>query len=284
MADCFRPTSLAEAVAFLGAVPVGLRPLAGGTDLYPGAGPLLSGAVLDLSRVGEVQGITHGAGGLRIGAATCWTTIAEAALPQGLRALQQASRQVGGRQIQNAGTIGGNLCNASPAADGVPPLLAVGAEVELASSRGLRRMPLADFLTGPRRTARAQDELMVAVHVPAEGLAGQSAFLKLGARAYLVISIAMVAVRIVPGVGSAGQVALAVGACSAVATRLPRAEAALAGLQPHAMAQALRSEDVAPGLSPIDDIRATGAYRAKAAVELLRRALAEAAALCEAAG
>lgn len=279
MADCFRPTSLAEAIAFLGAAPAGVRPLAGGTDLYPGAGPVLAGVVLDLARVAEMQGIAPDAGGLRIGAATTWTAIAQAALPPGLRALQQAARQVGGRQIQNAGTLGGNLCNASPAADGVPPLLAVGAEVELASPRGLRRMPLGAFLTGPRRTARAGDELMVAIHVPAEGLAGQSAFLKLGARAYLVISIAMVAVRIDPG---AGRVSLAVGACSASATRLPRAEAALSGLVPRTMAGALRSRDVEPDLSPIDDIRASAAYRRGAAVELLRRALTEAATFCEA--
>lgn len=282
MPEYFRPTSLPDAVAFLGSAPAGVRALAGGTDLYPGAGAALSGAILDLSGLSDLCGITSGPDGLRIGAATTWTDIAEAALPPGLRALQQAALQVGGRQIQNAGTIGGNLCNASPAADGVPPLLAVDAEVELASPRGIRRLPIGAFLTGPRRTARAPDELLVAIHIPAESTTGQSAFLKLGARAYLVISIAMVAVRIRSQNGRAVDVALAVGACSAVATRLTKAEASLVGLPLAELAGSLRAQDVRASLSPIDDIRATGAYRAEAAVELLRRALAEAAGRCEA--
>ena len=110
------------------------------------------------------------AGGLRIGACTTWSAIRDAALPPAFDALRAAAAEVGGGQIQNAGTIGGNLCNASPAADGVPPLLALDAEVELASAAGTRRLPLAAFLRGPRRTDRRPGEMLTAVLIPAAAL------------------------------------------------------------------------------------------------------------------
>jgi CO/xanthine dehydrogenase FAD-binding subunit len=150
--------------------------------------------VLDLSAVTELDAISVGPDMIRIGARTSWTRIARAGLPTSFRALQQAAREVGSIQIQNAGTIAGNLCNASPAADGVPPLLALDAKVELVSVAGIRQLPLADFITGYRKTARQQTELVSAVLVPRTIDTGRSAFLKLGARKYLVISIAMVAV------------------------------------------------------------------------------------------
>jgi CO/xanthine dehydrogenase FAD-binding subunit len=231
--------------------------------------------VVDLAGVADLSGLQLGAD-LRIGAGTSWTTIAEAALPPALRALQQAAQQVGGRQIQNAGTIGGNLCNASPAADGVPPLLALGAEVELVSAKGTRRLPLQDFLLGPRRTALEPGELMAAVLIPGPGLQGRSAFVKLGARTHLVISIAMVAARMVVDAGRVTAATVAVGACSPVAVRLPLVEAALLGAPVDQAASRVRAEDVTAALSPIDDVRATAAYRREAAVDLVRRAVVEA--------
>lgn len=269
-----RPDTLNDAVALLAQAPAVI--LAGGTDLYPGAASRLPGPVIDLTAIAGLRGIRVG-DGIRIGAATSWTAIAEAALPPALRALQQAARQIGGRQIQNAGTIGGNLCNASPAADGIPPLLAVGAVVEVASAKGLRTLPLADFVTGPRRTALAADEVLSAIIVPADGLSGASAFLKLGARTHLVISIAMVAARVKLVDGRLAEVAVAVGACSAMAVRLPAVERALTGARPDDIAALVRPGDVAAALSPIDDIRATSGYRLKAATELVTRALIEAA-------
>ena len=248
------------------------RVLAGGTDLYPGAGATLAGPVLDITSVSGLRGFTAG-NGLCIGAATSWAAIAEAELPPALAGLQQAARQIGARQVQNAGTIGGNLCNASPAADGVPPLLTLDAEVELASAAGVRRMALADFLQGPRRTCRASNEVMTAVHIPAAALHGQATFLKLGARAYMVISIAMVATRIVSEGGVVTDIALSVGACSPVAQRLPLVEKALIGAPLARMAELVRATDVAASLAPIDDVRAPSDYRLLAAVELIRRAV-----------
>ena len=262
-----RPQDLNDALRFLAQGP---RVLAGGTDLYPAAGPTLAGDMLDITDLAALKGITV-ADSLRIGAATTWTTIAETTLPPALQALQQAARVIGGRQIQNAGTIGGNLCNASPAADGIPPLLVLEAEVELTSSTGIRHLPLALWLKGPRRVDLRPDELLTAIHIPAAGLQGRSQFLKLGARSHLVISIAMVAVRIVKEGGKITGAFAAVGACSGTAQRLPLVEAALTHGKP------LNADHLA-ALSPIDDIRATAAYRREAALELLRRAVEELAA------
>ena len=250
------------------------RLLAGGTDIYPGAGSALAGDVLDLTGIDALRGFSL-MDGLRMGGCTTWTVIAEAALPDALAALQMAARAVGGRQVQNVGTIAGNLCNASPAADGVPPLLVCDAEVELASVRGVRRVALAEFITGPRKTLRAADEVLVAVHIPAAGLQGRSVFLKLGARAFLVISIAMVAVRLVRDRERVGDIAVAVGACSGTAQRLPLVERALIGADLRDAAGLVRASDVMASLQPIADIRASADYRATAAAELVARAVAQ---------
>lgn len=270
MRDYARPSVLIEALAQRAA---GARVLAGGTDLYPAAGATLTGPILDLTGLADLDGITLQDGALRIGACTTWASIANAKMPPALSSLQQAALQVGGRQIQNAGTIGGNLCNASPAADAVPPLLVLGADVELASPTGTRRLPLEAFITGPRQTALAGNEILTAVLIPQAGLLGQSAFLKLGARAYLVISIAMVAVRVVVDHGRIAQVMLAVGSCSGVARRMRGIEADLINAPVSSAMARIRDADVAAALAPIDDIRATASYRASAAAELLRRAV-----------
>ena len=265
-----RPESLPAALALLAAEPRTL--LAGGTDLYVASdAATLPGPVLDLGGIAGLDGIERTADGVRIGAGTRWATIRDAALPPAFDALRQAAAEVGGVQIQNAGTVAGNLCNASPAADGVPPLLVLDAAVELASAAGTRRLPLAGFLEGPRRTARRPDEIVTAILVPDAATRGRSAFRKLGARRYLVISIAMVAARLVVADGRIAQAALAVGACGPVATRLPAVEAALLGHAPDP--DRIDPAAVAAALAPVDDHRAAAAYRAEAAAELLRRAV-----------
>ncbi|MFN4157144.1 MAG: FAD binding domain-containing protein [Gemmobacter sp.] len=274
MSAFHRPATMAEALGHLAGD--GMRILAGGTDLYPATtGPDLGGPILDITGLPGLRGIARVAGGLRVGACTSWAEIARAPLPPALGALAQAAREVGGRQIQTAGTLGGNLCNASPAADGVPPLLVCDAEVELIGPQGARRMPLCDFLQGPRRTARLPGEILAAVILPDSGLTGSSRFLKLGARAYLVISITMVAVRLDIRDGRVLHAALAVGAASPVARRLPAVEAALTGAQAAGAASRIDASVVAAALSPLDDARASAAYRAHAACALLRRAVEE---------
>ena len=268
-----RPTDLTSALETLATG--GWTPLAGGTDLYPATeAPELAGNILDLGGLAALRGIERRSGHWRIGALTTWTEIARAELPPAFNALQQAAREVGGVQIQNAGTVAGNLCNASPAADGVPALMILDADVELASATGTRVLRLEDFLTGPRATALTNHELLTAILVPDQAETGQSGFLKLGARKYLVISIAMAAVRIVAEADRVQTARIAVGACSPVARRLADIEQRLAGLPLRAMAGAVTDEDVARALAPIDDIRAPAGYRAAAAAELVRRLLA----------
>ena len=176
-------------------------------------------------------------------------------------------------QIQNRGTVAGNLCNASPAADGVPPLLALDAEVELVSKTGVRKMPLADFIVGSRKTQLKPDELLAAVLVPRELENATSTFLKLGARRYLVISIAMAAVILQVHDKRVVAARVAVGSCSAVARRLRALEDELLGVSVRAgLSSVVRPEHLAP-LAPIDDVRATAEYRMDASLRLVQRAL-----------
>lgn len=270
----FRPASVREALGRLAAVP-GSTLVAGCTDFYPAVGskPVTS-PIIDLSGVAEIRAISSGEHQIRFGALATWTDIGNAALPPALRGLQMAAREVGAIQIQNVGTIGGNLCNASPAADGVPPLLTVDAQVELTSLAGIRTLPLDQFILGNRRTMRRPDEILTAVVVPQRRAPAASTFLKLGTRTSLVISIASAAVLLQSdGSQRVAAAAVAIGACSPVPRRLPALEAELVG-QPigPALAERVAAAHLAP-LSPIDDVRATAEYRLDAAITLIRRAI-----------
>ena len=270
-----QPADLGEALAILGRG--GCIPLSGGTDVFPALVDRPPVPLLDLSRIAGLRGISYDNAHIRFGAATTWTDIVRADLPPAFDALKQAAAQVGSIQIQNRATIGGNLCNASPAADGVPPLLALDAEVELASEKGRRVLPLDQFLRGNRSTARAADELLVAVRVPRTIDTARSAFTKLGARKYLVISIVMVAAVVEVQHGMVRRARLAVGAASIVARRLRALERRLAGCAAATDFADMISDDDLSDLSPIDDVRATAAYRIDAARELIVRTLRQAA-------
>jgi CO/xanthine dehydrogenase FAD-binding subunit len=178
-------------------------------------------------------------------------------------------------QIQNAGSIGGNLCNASPAADGVPPLLMLDASVELRSAAGARVLPLGAFILGSRRTALRADELLTAILIPKRRGRHASRFLKLGARAYQVISIVMVAALLeADEAGRIAAAAVAVGSCSPVARRLPDLERALLGcrLDGAPLSGLLQDGHFAP-LTPLSDVRGSAAYRRDAARLLVGRVL-----------
>ena len=276
MGAYLRPRRLEDALTALAQPHV---VLAGGTDFYPArVGRAIDEDVLDIGGIAVLRGISADASGWRLGATTTWSELLEADLPPLFDGLKQAAREVGGRQIQNAGTLAGNLCNASPAADGVPCLLALDAEIEVAGPAGRRLLPLRQFITGVRRTALAQAELVVAIHVPKPDREARSAFLKLGTRRYLVISIAMAAATIEIADGRVASARLAVGACSPVAERLPGLEAALAGAPLDTrLADRVEPAHLAP-LSPIDDVRGSAAYRSDAVVTVLRRLLQDLAA------
>ena len=267
-----RPKTLDEALALLdeGA----WRVVAGATDFYPALGSKpLQEDILDINGLAELRGLRESPGHIVIGARTSWTDIHSTELPPAFAALQQAAREIGAIQIQNVATVAGNLCNASPAADGVPPLMTLDAEVELRSQSGARTLPLDAFILGNRRTARLPNELVTAVLVPKASTVGRSAFVKLGARRYLVISIAMAAARVAFDLnGRIAQAAIAVGACSAVAQRLRKLEAALID-QPVGAVTEIAASISFDELTPIDDVRGSAGYRREAAREIVIRAL-----------
>jgi len=274
----FRPNTLDEAVHVLASS--GGQILAGGTDFFPSLGdrPVI-GTVVDISRLGELKGVVKEPKYIRIGGLTTWTEVVKTPLPQCFDGLKTAAREIGGIQIQNRATVAGNLCNASPAADSVPPLLTLDADVELVSQAGVRRVALADFIVGNRKTLRRPGEILSQIFVPRTVENAASTFLKLGARRYLVISIAMVAAVIQMDTG--GRVTdarVAIGSCSVVARRLPDLEHALMGASAASGAASstlgsLATADHLEDLSPVSDVRATAAYRRDAALRLVQRAL-----------
>jgi len=214
--------------------------------------------VLNLNEVPELRGWSRANGSLRLGAGLTYEEALRDELATPLPALAEASRTVGSPQIRNRGTIGGNLGTASPAGDALPPLLVEGAEIELASVRGARRLPLQKFLVGPKRNALADDELIVAAHVSPSGQ--PQTFMKVGPRNAMVIAVCSLAVvadrergEVRASFGSAGPVPGLVTCPLDEATELP--------------------DRVAAGSSPIDDVRGTAAYRRHALRVLAARAL-----------
>ncbi len=275
MGTYHRPKDIGTALEVLGA---GARTIvAGGTDFYPArVGRFIDEDVLDITAVDGLRGIEESDGHFRIGAATTWTQVIEADLPPWFDGLKQAARELGGMQLQNAGTVCGNICNASPAADGIPVLLTLDAVVEVASVAGRSRLPLSKFVVGNRRTALEPGQMVTGLSVPKPAYPARGAFLKLGARKYLVISIAMVAAVIERDrAGCVAAARIAVGACSEVARRLPELEAALMGRPLSTDLGAAAQARHLDALSPIDDMRGSADYRRDAALIALRRCLAE---------
>jgi CO/xanthine dehydrogenase FAD-binding subunit len=257
--EVLAPRSLDEALRLKAEWPDSL-PIQGGTDVmvelnFDRARPE---TLLNLNEVGELRGWGRENGTIRLGAGLTYTEAMVSPLADRLPALAEASRTIGGPQIRNRGTIGGNLGTASPAGDALPPLLIGGAEVELASERGERTVPLTEFLTGPKRNALADDELIVAVRVP--GALGPQTFMKVGPRNAMVISVVSLALtvdrergEVRASFGSAGPVPGLVTATLSEGADFP--------------------ERVASAASPIDDVRGSVAYRRHALRVLTGRAL-----------
>jgi N-methylhydantoinase B len=275
-----RPRSLEEAVAIRAAGDVAV--IAGGTDIYPAHaarrawGDPTHKPVLDITALPGLDRVEESDEGWRIGCLVTWSALRRAPLPPLFDGLKAAAKEVGGAQVQNRGTVVGNLCTASPAGDGIPNLLALAARVELAGPEGRRAVELPEFLTGYRTTALRGDEIVTGLVIPRLA-AARGGFVKLGARRYLVISIAMAAGVLAVERGRIAAARIAVGACSAVAQRLPALEAALVGLAPRNAAEAAEAVHLAH-LSPIDDVRASAAYRRDAALAVTRDLLRELAA------
>jgi len=255
--EVLTPRSLGEALALKAERP-DATPIQGGTDVmvelnFDRARPP---ALLNLNEVPELRGHARENGTLRLGSGLTYTEAMGFAEP--LLALAEASRTVGGPQIRNRGTIGGNLGTASPAGDALPPLLVYGAEVELSSSSGTRTVPLREFLVGPKRNALEPDELIVAVHV--RPLGPRQTFMKVGPRNAMVIAVVSLAMCVDE---ERGEIRAAFGSAS------PTVRLVTAPLDQAEGFPAL----VAASASPIDDVRGTARYRRHALRVLTERAL-----------
>jgi CO/xanthine dehydrogenase FAD-binding subunit len=254
--EVLTPRTLEEALRLKAQRPEAV-PIQGGTDVMVelNFGRARPEALLNLNEVAELRGWSRENGAIRLGSGLTYADAMQPPLAEALPALAEAARTVGGPQIRNRGTIGGNLGTASPAGDALPPLLVGDATVELASVRGERTMPLTEFLVGPKRNALADDELIAGVRVrPARG---NETFMKVGPRNAMVIAVVSLAVRVDgelrAAFGSAGPVPTLVSAAVGDAESFP--------------------ERVAAAASPIDDVRGTAAYRRHALRVLTTRAL-----------
>ena len=257
-----RPRSLQQALSMLANEPA-LTPIAGCTDVYVGLhfGTMPQQRFLDLWKLKELRGISVKEvkeDVLRIGALTTYTEIIASKLVQKrLPMLVAAAREVGGVQIQNRGTLGGNVANASPAGDTLPVLAAANARIELRSQAGTRTVPFERFYTGYRQSVRKPGELITAIEIPR--LDGKQWWRKVGTRRAQAISkIMMAAVR-------GRDVRIGIGSVAATVVLAPRTAAVLSGGGTIADAQAALRREIAP----IDDIRSTGAYRSQVAANLL---------------
>jgi CO/xanthine dehydrogenase FAD-binding subunit len=278
--EFLQPRSLQEALAAKAERPDAVA-IAGGTDVmvelnFDHRRPE---AVLDLTRAKELAAWDRDDGRLRVGAGVTYTR-AIGELAGTLPGLAIAARTVGSPQIRNRGTIGGNLGSASPAGDCHPPLLAMGAEIELAAAGGTRRVPVDEFFTGPKQSALAPRELIAAVHLPVAS--GPQQFAKIGTRNAMVIAVCSFALvldpehgRVGTGIGSAGPTPLRAGAAERFLQGVLDSEGLWGSRGPIGEAAATRfAELVARAAKPIDDVRGSAAYRVHALGVLARRTLA----------
>jgi len=254
--EVLSPRTLGEALQMKAERPEAV-PIQGGTDVMVdlnfdrGRPPLL----LNLNEVAELRGWSRQNGTLWLGAGLTYSEAMQPPLSELLPALAEASRTVGGPQIRNRGTIGGNLGTASPAGDAIPPLLVGGTDVKLVSVRGERVVPLQGFLVGPKRNVLAEDELIAGVSLPASD--SRETFMKVGPRNAMVISVVSLALRV------DGELRAAFGSAGPV-PKLVRAELGEVDSFP---------DQVAAAASPIDDVRGTATYRRHALRVLTKRAL-----------
>jgi CO/xanthine dehydrogenase FAD-binding subunit len=266
-----RPTSFAAAAALLAQHGPAARPIAGGTDTLTrlDAGATPPEVWVDLSSVQQGRDITLRGDSLHIGALVSFEAMAgSAVLAQALPALHHAANIMGSLQVRTRGTLGGNLCNASPAGDAIPPLVVAGAELQLVSVAGERWLPLTAFLLGPGQTALQLGEVVAGVRCPVVP-GSVSAFVRVGARAHHVITKASAAVACRLDQGVLRDVRFALGAVAPTVIRAPQVEGILEGQRLTLAVLAQAGEASAAAARPIDDLRSTAAYRREACRQLV---------------
>jgi len=273
------PRTLAEAYHILTQEQGRIKVLAGGTDLMVmlHAGSEYSPAYLNIWNLGELRGISATDDRVRVGALTTYTQLQRSTLvQQHAPILAQAASMIGGWQIQNRGTLGGNIVNASPAGDTLPVLAVLEAELEIGSSRGTRLVPFNTFYTGYRRTVLAPDELLLSVILPKRRPQEQQYFRKVGTRQAQAISKVVMALRLQQRQpGRVDDIQIAFGSVAPTVMRAPQTEALLQNqiLSPARIAAA--REQVMAEVRPISDVRSTAAHRRTVAGNILGRALYE---------
>lgn len=276
-AGVVRPRDLGEALAAKSAHP-GLTVLAGGTDLMVlvGLGVAAPAEVLDISGLDELRDIAVEGQVLVLGALTTYTELMhDEAVRSKTPLLAQASAEVGAVQIQNRGTIGGNVVNASPAGDTLPPLLAYGAELELASARGTRRVDFDHFYRGYKQMDMRPDEMLVRIRVRIPAAGGVQWFRKVGTRrAQSIAKVVAAATAARDGDGALSEVRIAVGSVAPTVIRLPATEALLEGRRPTAETVEQVRCAVRREVRPIDDVRSTAEYRRNASANVVARFVA----------
>jgi xanthine dehydrogenase small subunit len=258
------PETLAEAYALLSQRGRAISVIAGGTDLMVLMNAHMLNAVeyLDIWRIDELRGISDQGDALRVGALATYTQLIRSRLIQRhVPALVSASRTIGAIQIQNRGTIGGNIVNASPAGDSLPVLAAYDAEVEIGSARGVRCVPFTEFYTGYRRTVLEPDELVLAVRIPKLKEGERDFFWKVGTRRAQAISKTVVAARTLASRKTIDKISIGVGSVAPTVIRARQTERLLSGaaLTPTLIEEACRL--IAREITPITDLRSTEHYR-----------------------
>jgi xanthine dehydrogenase small subunit len=258
------PRTLADVYRLLSERGAAVKIIAGGTDLMVlmNAHMLDAAEFLDIWRVDELRGITDEGTALRIGALTTYTQLIKSELiQQHAPSLVAASRTIGAIQIQNRGTIGGNIVNASPAGDSLPVLAAYDAEVELGSARGTRRVAFNQFYTGYRRSVLEPDELVLAVRVPKLKKGERDFFWKVGTRRAQAISKTVMAAKARVDDGRIYSISIGVGSVAPTVVRAPKTERLLAGAQLTAALMEEARQIIAREITPITDLRSTEHYR-----------------------
>ena len=269
------PGSVREAVDLLAAHGSGAQVLAGGTDLLVKlrGGYVAPEVVVDVKAIPQLRGIGEDARGFRIGAATSCAEIGEhPALAAAWPGVVEALQLIGSTQIQGRATLGGNLCNASPAADSVPAMIAAGVVCEVAGPAGQRELPVETIVTGPGRTALARGEFVVAFRLPKPQVRSGDAYLRLIPRTEMDIAVVGAGVALAldeQGVCTHARVAL--GAVAPTPLLVSDAAMALIGTRVDAAALAALAAATSAACKPIDDKRGTIEYRTKVAGVLARR-------------
>jgi carbon-monoxide dehydrogenase medium subunit len=273
-----RPANLDEALEFMGALE-SVKPLAGGTDLLPlmRDRAISVEELVDIQDLQELKGITVEDGVLRIGALATLTEVLESPLvAEKAPVLREAVGQIGSVQTRNQGTLTGNLCNASPAADSAPALMVLGVQASVASAKGARKIPVEDLFAGPKMNSLGKDELVTEILIPELPPGSGAAFEKLGRRRGITLAVVNAAAYLAMDGKKCVDARIALGAIAATPIRLPDVEATYIGkeLTPEAIEESSRACYAL--VSPVDDVRASAEYRREMACVLVKRAIVNA--------